>query len=224
MESNLNLPGSDSFGCKKCKSIFHEDKDCPQTTKGEPKFKFKSRKEMGIKQGSLPFKFRVDIDTDNDNETEVVRKRSLMRLNAHKVYNLMGYSVKAYDAQKGALLWLTRLVDELDIDDPALQEERNRVVSMVQSLQPVFQELSKIREDKIKQAEEMEEMASKVRVKARAVRNRIAKNTAAKSKKELTMFRVSGTATDIPLLSKYNPLELIKEASEAIRKKPEDQS
>ena len=93
------FPDWETFGCSLCKSPFHEEKDCPQTKTGEPKFKFRTRKEMGIKPGSLPFKFRVDIDPQVDDEVEVTRKRALLRLNSSKVYNLMGYSVKAQESQ-----------------------------------------------------------------------------------------------------------------------------
>jgi len=214
----INIPGADSIGCKQCQSPFHEEKDCPQTETKESKFQFKSRKEMGMEPGSLPFKFRVDIDTSKDSEVEVVRKRSLMRLNSHKVYNLMGFSVKAHE--KATIAWLTRLFDELDIDDPAMQEERKALTPIIQTLQTAFREIGEIRQNKIRQAEQMEELVSKARSRARLVRERITKNDVNQHKmmdNDFWVLRLPDSSVDVPITAgDVDPMELLKEAGKAI--------
>jgi hypothetical protein len=211
------FPDWETIGCPLCKSPFHEEKDCPQTKTGEPKFKFRTRKEMGIEPGcSLPFKFRVDIDPQVDDEVEVTRKRALLRLNSTKVYNLMGYSVKAQESQKATLQWLIRLADELDIDDEFLQKERAQLLPLIQTLQESLQTLTRIRQDKIKQAEAMEEVATEARQKARKVRTRVAKKKA--QEKEFWVLRLPDSNIDVPIVygESIDPADLFKEAANAI--------
>jgi len=210
------FPEWETIGCPLCKSPFHEEKDCPQTKTGEPKFKFRTRKEMGVEPGSLPFKFRVDIDPQVDDEVEVTRKRALLRLNSTKVYNLMGYSVKAQESQKAALQWLIRLADELDIDDEYLQNERAQLLPLIQTLQESLQTLTRIRQEKIKQAEAMEEVATEARHKARKVRTRVAKKKA--QEKEFWVLRLPDSNIDVPIVygEDVDPANLFKEAADAI--------
>jgi len=210
-----------SIGCKQCKSPFHEEKDCPQTKTGESKFQFQSRKEMGLEPGSLPFKFRVEIDPEADSEVEVTRKRALLRLNSTKVYNLMGLSVKAHESQKTTLQWLIRLADELDIDDPALQKERSQLLPLIQTMQGTLQQLAQIQQVKIKQAEVMEATVTKARRKAGLVRTRIAKKADQKKEKEkdFWVLRLPDSNLDVPIALGENPLEILKEAADAILKK-----
>src|SRR5271170_7740267 len=47
------------------------------------------------------------IDASRDDETEIIKKRSLMRLDSRRTYNAMGLSLRAHEAQKAALLWLS---------------------------------------------------------------------------------------------------------------------
>jgi hypothetical protein len=216
------LPTSEEWEqitCPICKSPFHEEKDCPQSRIEEPKFKFRTRKEMGLEQGSLPFKFRVDIDPQVDDEVEVTRKRALLRLNSSKVYNLMGLSVKAQESQKAALQWLVRLADELDIEDEALQKERGELLPLIQTLQEAFQFLTRVRQNKIKQAEAMEEVATKARSGARKVRARIMKKKAVE--KEFWVLRLPDSNVDVPIIygEDIDPANLFKEAADAILEK-----
>jgi hypothetical protein len=218
----LEFPGVESIGCKRCKSIFHEEPDCPQTKTGETKFHFKSRKEMGLEPGSLPFKFQIEIDDATDDEPEVIRKRALLRLNSRKVYDLMGVSVKAQEAQKAAVGWLTRLADEMDIDDPTLQQERNALIPLIMSMQDSLKKLTAIRQVKVKQAEQMEEIATKARRKAGAVRSRIAKKAQDERMKNKAFFvlRLPESNVDLPVLSgDVDPLQLVEDAVKAIREK-----
>lgn len=157
----------DQLGCSNCHSPFHSVENCPQTKTGEPKFRFQTRKELRVKDGSLPFKFRVEVNPEADDEVEIARKRAALRLNSSKVYSLMGLAVKAQESQKAALQWLIRLADELDIDDQEIQTERAKLLPIIQSLQPVLTTLTEIRKTKIRQAEEMEEIAITARNRAR---------------------------------------------------------
>jgi hypothetical protein len=210
------FPEWETIGCPSCKSPFHEEADCPKTKVGEPKFKFRTRKEMGLEPGSLPFKFRVDIDPQVDDEVEVTRKRALLRLNSSKVYNLMGYSVKAHESQKTALQWLIRFADELDIDDEALQKERAQLIPLIQTLQDSLQTLNRIRQNKIKQAEAMEEVGTEARQKARKVRTRVAKKKA--QEQEFWVLRLPDSNIDVPIVygEEIDPANLFKEAANAI--------
>jgi len=149
-----------------------------------------------------------------------VRKRSLMRLNSHKVYNLMGFSVKAHESQKATIAWLTRLFDELDIDDPAMQEERKALTPIIQTLQTAFREIGEIRQNKIRQAEQMEELVSKARSRARLVRERITKNDVNQHKmmdNDFWVLRLPDSSVDVPITAgDVDPMELLKEAGKAI--------
>jgi hypothetical protein len=187
------------------------------------KFKFKSRKDMGLEPGALPFKFRIEIDPNVDDDTEVTRKRSLLRLNSSKVYNLMGLSVKAHEAQKSALNWLVRMADEMDIDDPSMQDELKTLLPLITSMQKAAKQLTDIRKAKIQQAEQMEEIATKARTAARKVRHRISKKTAAERKEvkeEFFLMRLPDSSVDMPLyFGQDDPMAAFKEAADAIIKK-----
>ena len=221
LKVEFNFPNDwDSLGCANCKSPFHEVKDCPQTKTAEPKFRFKTRKELKVKEGTLPFKFRVDIDPQADNEAEVTRKRALLRLNSNKVYNLMGMAVKAQEAQRSALQWLLRFCDELDVEDKELQEERAKLLPVIQSLQEALSTLTTVRKTKIRQAEEMEEVATNARNRARQARMRISKK-AKQPKEEFWLMRLPNSNIDIPVVvgQEKTPAELFKEVADAIRLK-----
>src|SRR5271157_20611 len=49
------------------------------------------------------------IDQNRDTDAEIINKRSLMRLDSRKTYNAMGLSLRAHEATKASLLWLSRL-------------------------------------------------------------------------------------------------------------------
>lgn len=217
------FPDWDTIGCPLCKSPFHKEEGCPKSKTEESKFKFKTRKEMGLESGSLPFKFRVDIDPQFDNEVEVTRKRALIRLNSSKIYNLMGYSIKAQESQKAALQWLIRLSDELDIDDEDIQKERSQLLPLIHTLQDSLQTLTRIRQEKIKQAEAMEEVVTKARSTARKVRNRIAKKKL--QEREFWVLRLPNSNIDVPIVysEDVNPINLLEEAAKAILEKEKKQ-
>ena len=204
-------------GCSICKSPFHDSKECPQTKEGEPKFRFKTRKELGLKKEELPFKFRVDIDPEVDNEVEISRKRALLRLNSSKVYNLMGLSIKAQESQKTALRWLVQLSEEMDIEDDQLQQERNLLLPLIATLQDAFKKLSLVRQAKVRQAEAMEEVSTRARRTSRKARTRKKKED-----KDFWVLRLN-SGVDVPLIygEDKTPSELLQEVADAIKSKEE---
>lgn len=209
----------DKIGCSNCRSPFHAVEECPQTKAGEPKFRFLTRKELRVREGSLPFKFRVEINPDADDEVEITRKRAILRLNSGKVYSLMGLSVKAHEAQKDALQWLIRLADELDVDDEEIQQERAKLLPLIQSLQPVLVTLTEIRKTKIQQAEEMEEVATTARNRAREARVRLAKRKVKKlPEAEFWIMQLPESNVSIPMIvgEEKTVSEILKDAADAI--------
>ena len=178
-------------------------------------FKFKNSRELKLEEETLPFKFRVEIDADDD-ETEIVRKKSLLRLNADKVYKFMGLTVKAQEAQKEALKWLVRLMDELDIDSLDLQKEKEELIPLIQSLQSNLTTLTKIRGEKIKQAEKMEEQVSNARIRVR--KNRLERKTPVK--KDFFVLRLPDSNIDVPITEDTHSLaDVFKELGDALLEK-----
>src|SRR5271157_1816022 len=90
------------------------------------------------------------IDPERDDDNEIVRKRSLMRLDSRKIYNAMGLSVRAHDAQKAALLWITRVWEFLSDD------ERKALDPTLQRMKSAFAELRVVAQAKIGAAAKME--------------------------------------------------------------------
>ncbi len=107
------------------------------------------------------------IDPDKDNDNEIVRKRSLMRLDSRKIYNAMGLSVRAHDAQKAALLWITRLWEFLS------EEEKRVLEPTVERMKAGFSELRLVAQAKISDAAHMEHAMEKAHKQARQARVRI---------------------------------------------------
>jgi hypothetical protein len=107
------------------------------------------------------------IDPANDDDNEIVRKRSLMRLDSRKIYNAMGLSVRAHDAQKAALLWLTRLWEFLS------DEEKRVLEPTLTRMKADFSELRLVAQAKISDAAKMEHAMEKAHKQARQARVRI---------------------------------------------------
>ncbi len=214
----LNFPHEwGSLLCPKCQSPFHEAEQC--STGRDEEFKFKTRKELGLKNKDIPFKFQVEEVTPLDDEVEISRKRSLLRINTSKVYNLLGFSIKAQESQKAALQWIIRLADELDIEDDDLQEERNTLLPLIKTLQDVNQQLTQIRQTKVSQAVKMEELATNARRKAQRVRTRITKKKDVD--KEFWVLKLPDSGVSVPILYDENvdPVSVFKQAAEAILEK-----
>ena len=107
------------------------------------------------------------IDPARDDDNEIVRKRSLMRLDSRKIYNAMGLSVRAHDAQKAALLWLTRLWEFLS------DEEKRVLEPTLTRMKADFSELRLVAQAKISDAAKMEHAMEKAHKQARQARVRI---------------------------------------------------
>lgn len=212
----------EAVGCKNCKSPFHSEEDCPKAKNGESKFQFRSRKEMGLEPGELPFKFRVEIDPEKDDVTEIARKRALLRLNSDRVYKQMAFSTQAADAQKAVLNWLLRLGDNMD------DEEKKLLAPVIREVQASLKKLQTIQTDKVNQAVKMEELVTKGRRTARKARLRILEREAKERKHKLGDFwvtRLPDSSLDIPVPTEgENPLELFEKAAEAILEAEKDKS
>ena len=107
------------------------------------------------------------IDIERDDDSEIVRKRSLMRLDSRKMYNAMGLSVRAHDAQKAALLWITRLWEFLS------EDEKKVLDPTLQRMKAGFSELRLVAQAKINDAAKMELAMEKAHKQARQARVRI---------------------------------------------------
>src|SRR5271157_1023756 len=74
-------------------------------------------KEFQTFKPAMPQEYAGWMIGDGDDETEIIRKRSLMRLDSRKTYNALGLVSRACESQKGALLWLGHLAEFLDDDE-----------------------------------------------------------------------------------------------------------
>ena len=172
--------------CSKCGSPYHGEKACPQAAKNRPSFR--TRKQMGLKPGELPFKFQASIDPEHDGEAEVSRKQSLMRLNSQRTYMQMGCAAQALQAQQNAVRWLKRLSENMDEDD------RGAIAPIVMMAWEVLSRVEALSRDKTGQAVLMEEEIEKARGHAKAVRERLIRMRAEKAKKdrEFGVFPLGG--------------------------------
>jgi hypothetical protein len=104
------------------------------------------------------------IDPANDDDTEIIRKRSLMRLDSRKTYNAMGLSLRAHEANKAALLWLSRLWEFLS------DEEQSALTPALEHLKHGFADLKVVAQAKVNEAARMEIELEKEHKAARAAR------------------------------------------------------
>lgn len=107
------------------------------------------------------------IDANNDNETEIINKRSLMRLDSRRMYAALGLVSRAYDAQRGALLWLQYLTEFLN------EDERKTLAPTTEFLKRAFSDTARFRQTKVAEAAEMETELEKAHRSARAGRIRL---------------------------------------------------
>jgi hypothetical protein len=109
------------------------------------------------------------IDTVNDDDTEIIRKRSLMRLDSRKTYNAMGLSLRAHEAEKAALLWLSRLWEFLSKD------EQVALTPALEHLKRSFADVRLVAQSKVNEAARMEIELEKEHKAARTARIRLIK-------------------------------------------------
>jgi hypothetical protein len=118
------------------------------------------------------------IDTSRDSDTEIIRKRSLMRLDSRRTYNAMGLSLRAHEANKAALLWLSRLWEFLS------KEEQVALTPALDHLKRGFADLKLVAQAKVNEAARMETEMEKEHKSARAARIRLMNEEAKKRQKE----------------------------------------
>lgn len=121
-------------------------------------------KKFSYFSGDLPPRFKEWEIKDGDSETEIIRKRSLMRLDSRKIYNQMGLSVRAQETSKAALLWFSKLWEFLD------DGEKDALAPALKSLKVAFESLSLVRQAKIAEATKMEKIMEKAHQQARKAR------------------------------------------------------
>jgi len=193
----------------------------------------KSKEELAGKKfkafsEDLPPQFAEWEIKESDDDPEIYRKRSLMRLDSRKIYNQMGLSVRAQEATKAALLWLSRMWGFLEL------EEQIILAPTLERLKDSLDVLSKVRRSKIIQATKMEKAMEKAYEQARRARMKAAE----KQRKEASKFPPPesdseglglmpvGLESELLEQAKEKLLKLEKEKNAAKskgRKKPEDQ-
>jgi hypothetical protein len=124
--------------------------------------------------------------------------------------------VKARDSQRAALQYLIRLTDEMDISDKVIQEERKRLLALVETVSESFAHISAVSTEKIKQAECMEEEATKARTSARKSRTRMAKKR--QLDKDFWVLRLPDSGVGAPLV--YGEEHPVVDAATLIKEPP----
>lgn len=212
--------------CENCGSAMHDSKECDKPAK-----KFRTRQQMNLSEGELPFKYRVEIDPENDDEAEVTRKRALLRVNSNRIYTQMGFAVKAQEAHHNAIRHLEHLIDNSD------DNEKKALVPLLSNLRQAAAVLSNLRSTKIAYAEQMEEFLTKAHSNTRKARVSQEKKAARKKAEFFTLRLPSGNGEallDIPVSPESeNPFEIFEQLGQNILKKermgklvtpPEDES
>jgi len=122
---------------------------------------------------------------DADDNTEIIRKRSLMRLDSRKTYNAMGLALRAHESEKGALLWLSRLWAFLS------EEEQVALTPALEHLKRSFADIKLVTQAKVNEAAKMEIEMDKAHKSARKARIRILNAEAKQRAKEATQKTIS---------------------------------
>lgn len=169
----------DIFGsCRRCGREWSENLEDDELAEGlkegeqhpaeikQPKKK-KTRTKYTKTSSSPDDKYRNWQITDNDDETEIINKRSLMRLDSRKTYNAMGLALRAHEAEKGALLWITRLWAFLS------EEEQVALTPALEHLKRSFADIKVVAQAKVNEAAKMELEMDKAHKSARKARVRL---------------------------------------------------
>lgn len=138
--------------------------------------------------------------TDQDDETEIIQKRSLMRLDSRKTYNQMGLALRAHEAQKASLLWLSRLWEFLS------EEEQKALGTTLEYLKRGYADLKLVAQSKLNEAAKMEIEMDKAHKSARRARLRMM--DAEKRKKAAEKAILPGQDTEgmqVPDLANISP-------------------
>ena len=151
-----------------------------------------------------PDKYALWQITDQDDETEIIKKRSLMRLDSRKTYNQMGLALRAHEAQKASLLWLSRLWEFLS------EAEQQALTQTLEMLKRGYADLKLVAQSKVNEAAKMEIELDKAHKSARRARLRLM--DAEKRRKEAATVQIKpGEDTEgygIPDLATIDPKAL----------------
>jgi hypothetical protein len=190
--------GIDIFGtCRKCGREWSEELEEDELAEGLPEGQQhpaevkqvgtrKPRKNRFTKSSEPTDKYSLwRIDSTNDDNTEIIRKRSLMRLDSRRVYNQMGLSLRAHEAQKAALLWLSRLWEFLS------EEEQKALTPAVEHLKRGFADIKLVAQAKVNEAARMEIALEKEHKAARTARVRIVSEDAKRRQKEAATKQIT---------------------------------
>lgn len=210
--------GIDIFGtCRKCGREWSEGLEDDELAEGLPEGQQhppevkqvgtrKPRRNRFTKSSELTDKYslwRIDFA---DDETEIIRKRSLMRLDSRKTYSAMGLSLRVHEAEKAALLWLSRLWEFLS------EEEQKALTPAVEHLKRSFADVRLVAQAKVNEAARMEIALEKEHKAARTARIRLLGVDAKRRQKEAAAKQITpGEDTEgmnIPDLATIDPKAL----------------
>jgi hypothetical protein len=143
--------------------------------------------------------------TDQDDETEIIKKRSLMRLDSRKTYNQMGLALRAHEATKASLLWLSRLWEFLS------DAEQQALTPTLEYLKRGHADLKLVAQSKVNEAAKMELELDKAHKAARRARLRMMDAEAKRRKEAATVQIRPGEDTEgygVPNLATISPEDL----------------
>jgi hypothetical protein len=163
-------------------------------------------KPVGTKKKNTSPIFKHWEILDGDDDTEIVRKRSLMRLDARKIYNQMGLAMRAYQTQKQVLICLTNLWGFLD------EPEREAFAPTAEMLKQGLMGLAELSSKKVNLAAQMEEALLREKRKARTVRSaKDVINAAIKKATKLTTPGADSEGFETVDLVDLDPEELMEQ-------------
>lgn len=139
---------------------------------------FRTFRQMGLKPGELPFKFRVNTDPEKDDETEITRKTALLRLNSQRVYLQLGCSAQALNSFRQTMRWLNTLVENTD------EEDQKEIAPFLAIMQVALEGMKALSHNKTELAVQMEKEVETEHRRARLARIRLAKESAERAKKK----------------------------------------
>lgn len=229
--------GIDYFGtCRRCGREWTKDLEEDELAEGLPEGK-QHPSEVEEEKPKKPRRNRFTKSSEDkralwhidasDDETEIIRKRSLMRLDSRKIYNQMGLSLRAHEAQKAALLWLSKLWDILD------DEEKEALTPAFEHMKRGYIDLRTLAQAKIDAAAMMEIEMEREHRAARQARLRIMAAEAKRRVEELDQSRSKvveikpGEDTEgysVPEPVKLNPDDLLELAKERLANLDEEKA
>jgi|SRR5271170_5617358 len=139
---------------------------------------------------------------DSDDELEIIKKRSLMRLDSRKTYNAMGLALRAHEAEKGALLWLSRLWEFLS------EKEQVALTPALEHLKRSFVDIKAVAQAKVNEAAKMELEMDKAHKSARRARLRMMDAENKRRAKEAAQNEMPGPGQDSEGFGVPTPVDL----------------